>query len=221
MDDELLRLAILGAGPIGLEAALYARYLGYPVEILERADQPVRSVLSLGEEPVGRFEELASTLGVAALRAQESNWQQPPAAQMLTPSQWREKYLLPLAASDLIVDVLHLGTEVTEITRRDEEDDESFDVRCRDSNGVEVTYSVDIIVDATGAGGSRAWFSAEPADPEISFLNPDADYYVLGGKSRPGEPFTFAEGIAQIRELFAILGEREDLDVYATLPRIE
>ncbi|HKD37575.1 MAG TPA: FAD-dependent oxidoreductase, partial [Pirellulales bacterium] len=30
------RIAVLGAGPIGLEAALYARYLGYEVDVYER-----------------------------------------------------------------------------------------------------------------------------------------------------------------------------------------
>ena len=30
------KLAILGAGPIGLEAALYARFLGYEVEVFDR-----------------------------------------------------------------------------------------------------------------------------------------------------------------------------------------
>ncbi|HVW37886.1 MAG TPA: FAD-dependent oxidoreductase, partial [Pirellulales bacterium] len=34
--DTPARIAILGAGPIGLEAALYARYLGYDVDIYER-----------------------------------------------------------------------------------------------------------------------------------------------------------------------------------------
>jgi len=33
---ELPRLAVLGAGPIGLEMALYARRLGYPVTVYER-----------------------------------------------------------------------------------------------------------------------------------------------------------------------------------------
>jgi len=34
--DTPARLVILGAGPIGLEAALYARFLGYDVEIFEQ-----------------------------------------------------------------------------------------------------------------------------------------------------------------------------------------
>src|SRR5947208_4528960 len=30
------RIAVLGAGPVGLEAALYARQLGYPITVYER-----------------------------------------------------------------------------------------------------------------------------------------------------------------------------------------
>src|SRR6266542_1398453 len=33
---EVLRVAVLGAGPIGLEAALYARRLDWPVTLFER-----------------------------------------------------------------------------------------------------------------------------------------------------------------------------------------
>ena len=36
--DTPARLAILGAGPIGLEAALYARFLGYDVVVYETGD---------------------------------------------------------------------------------------------------------------------------------------------------------------------------------------
>ena len=30
------KVVVIGAGPIGVEAALYARYLGYQVEVFER-----------------------------------------------------------------------------------------------------------------------------------------------------------------------------------------
>ena len=33
---DATRIAVLGAGPVGLEAALYARKLGYPVTVYER-----------------------------------------------------------------------------------------------------------------------------------------------------------------------------------------
>lgn len=215
-DDPLPRLAILGAGPIGLEAALYARYLGYPAEILERAAEPAINVI--GDDPLGTFAELASTLGVAALKAQDPSWHPPSATEPLTGRRWRERYLLPLAGSDLIADILKMNTEVIAITRRDEADDTSFQIRCRNAEGHESTLEADIVVDATGAVGTREWFTDEPVDPNLGFENPDADYYVIGEKSRTEVPFRFAMGLTQIRDLFAILGDRDDLDVYATLP---
>ncbi len=221
MEDDLQpRIAILGAGPIGLEAALYARYLGYPVEILERAANPAANVLALGGEPlVVAFGECASTLGIAALQAQNPDWRRPAATESRTAVQWYESYLLPLTESDLVSEILQLNTTVIEIARGD--DDVDFQIRCRNSQGEERIFEVDIILDATGINGSRSWFAEGDNDVELSFLNPDSDYYVLGSKSRPSGQMTFVEGLAQIRDLFAILGEREDLDVYATMPAIE
>jgi NADPH-dependent 2,4-dienoyl-CoA reductase/sulfur reductase-like enzyme len=213
-NDPQPRIAILGAGPIGLEAALYARYLGYPMVIPERADQPANIV----DDTTLPFAQLASSLGVAALRAQNAEWQPPGGNEQLTTARWREIYLLPLAESDLIADVLLLGHEVVSIRRN--EDDTEFEIVCRDSNGDETIFQADIVVDCTGVTGNREWFAEDEADPELGFLNPEADVYVLGSKSRANATMTFAEGLTQIRDLFAILGEREDLDLYATMPAI-
>jgi hypothetical protein len=218
MEDDLQpRIAILGAGPIGLEAALYARYLGYPVELLERSDQPANQLTS-SDSPLP-FKQLASTLGVAALRAQNPDWLPPAGDEQLTSTKWQASYLTPLAETDLIADVLKLSTEVVAI-RRNEEDTE-FQIDCRDANGGEVVCSAEIVIDCTGRTGNREWFAEEASDPELGFLNPDADVYVLGGKSRSDGSISFAQSLAQIRDLFAILGEREDLDLYATMPAIE
>lgn len=221
MDDDLQpRIAILGAGPIGLEAALYARYLGYPVAVLERDGNPAASVLAQDDEQTtAPFVEGASTLGVAALQAQNLDWRCPGAADRLTAVQWHENYLQLVADSDLVFEVLHLDTTVIEIARGDHDTD--FQIRCRNSQDEERVFEVDIILDATGINGSRAWFTEGDSDVELSFLNPDSDYYVLGAKSHPSGQTTFVEGLAQIRDLFAILGEREDLDIYATMPAIQ
>jgi threonine dehydrogenase-like Zn-dependent dehydrogenase len=215
-DDPQPRIAILGAGPIGLEAALYARYLGYPVELIERFDRPGNHLI-----PADRalpFKQLASTLGVAALRAQNPDWLPPDGDEQLTPTKWREAYLMPLSESDLIADVLKLSTEVTAIRRNEE--DTAFQIECRNASGGESVVEAEIVIDCTGRTSDRHWFAEEAADPVLGFLNPDADVYVLGGKSCPDTSFSFAQGLAQIRDLFAILGEREDLDLYATMPRL-
>lgn len=214
-DDPQPRIAILGAGPIGLEAALYARYLGYPAEVFDRADQPASHVdSSSGPLP---FRELASTLGVAALRAQNPEWRPPGGDKQLTAAEWRETYLARLAESDLIADVLRLGHEVVSVRRN--EDDTEFEIVCCDGNG-ETIFQADILIDCTGITGNREWFAKEEADQELGFLNPEADFYVLGAKSRAADTLSFAQGLSQIRDLFAILGEREDLNLYATMPAI-
>lgn len=216
-DDPQPRIAILGAGPIGLEAALYARYLGYPTEVFERENQPsYHLVKNSGYLP---FKYLTSTLGGAALRAQNPDWQPPSDDEQLTPYQWQEKYLLPLAESDLVADVLRLGTEVISVRRS--EDDGGFEIVCRDSSGNEAIAQADIVIDCTGKAGNRSWFEPEDEDQELGFLNPEADVYVLGSKSRADVTVSFIEGLWQIRDLFAILGERDDLDLYATMPPIQ
>ena len=109
MDDENPRIVILGAGPIGLEAALYARYLGYPTQVLEMTDTCAPSVVALGAQQVDVFGRLASRLGMSALRAQDADWQPAAASESLTAVEWHTKYLVPLADSDLIAEVLSLG----------------------------------------------------------------------------------------------------------------
>jgi len=56
-----------------------------------------------------------------------------------------------------------------------------------------------------------------PLDPR-SLLLSETNFYILGAKSvgrRPG--FLFCQGIAQIRALFSVIGDRADLDLYASV----
>ena len=62
-------IAILGAGPIGLEAALYARYLGYSVQVYER-HEVAGHVKRWGHiRMFTPFQMNCSSLGLAALAA--------------------------------------------------------------------------------------------------------------------------------------------------------
>ncbi|NOY30057.1 MAG: hypothetical protein GXP28_07705, partial [Planctomycetes bacterium] len=55
-----------------------------------------------------------------------------------------------------------------------------------------------------------------------SLLNPEPNFYILGSKSYGrNTQFLLSIGFQQIRDLFSIVGEREDLDLYATMPKVE
>ena len=123
--DTPAKIAIIGAGPIGLEAALYARYLGYEVEVFDIDPAPASGVRNYGGLPMYTpFGMNRSSLGLAALQAQHDNYKPPPDDAVLAYSEWYESYLLPLANSDLIVDSLRLQTLVisagkVELTKTD------------------------------------------------------------------------------------------------------
>ncbi len=91
------RIAIIGAGPIGLEAALTALERGYEVAVYERGTiaDAVRQWAHV--RMFSPFEMNASPRGLARLR--DSGADLPAPAALLTGAEFRERYLLPLAAS--------------------------------------------------------------------------------------------------------------------------
>ena len=51
-----------------------------------------------------------------------------------------------------------------------------------------------------------------------TLLNPEPNFYILGSKSYGrNSSFLVSVGLEQIRELFTIIGDRENLDLYATM----
>lgn len=183
-DDSLPSIAILGAGPIGLETTLYARYLGYPVQLIERGASPAANVLQWGHVTLFTpFSMNASSLGVAALQAQDPNWQIPPADALLTGTEYHQRYLQPLAKSDLISSSLQCETEVISIGRKgwlksegvgDEQRGESpFALLLRNSLGEEKLVEADIVIDCTGTFGNHNWLGQGgiPALGEIAAAN--------------------------------------------------
>jgi thioredoxin reductase len=164
--DTPARLAILGAGPIGIEAALYARYLGYDVDIYERR--------SVGDHvrcwghvrmftPWGA---ICTPLGFAALEAQEPKWRRPKLDELPTGREFLERYLLPLANSDLVIDGLHEQTTVLSVGRPNmlkselagdpARSDESFRLLLRGPDG-ERLAEADAVIDCTGTFGQPNW----------------------------------------------------------------
>src|SRR5262245_39997425 len=117
--DTPARLAILGAGPIGLEAALYARFLGYDVAVFE-AGEVAASVCRWGHvQMFTPFGMNHSPLGLAAIQAQDESYQPPAADALLTGREWAERYLVPLAQTDLVADHLRLLTTVLAVGKEE------------------------------------------------------------------------------------------------------
>jgi len=168
------RIAVLGAGPIGLEAALYARYLGYEVDVYERG-RVAEHLLQWGHVRLFTpFAANASPLGISALAAQDQNWKPPPVEALTTGREFAERYCIPLSQSDLLVDGVHEQTEVLAISRgplrRQEltgEDRAAFDFRLLlGSTGGgrfpagERFATADVVIDCTGTYGNHNWLGA-------------------------------------------------------------
>lgn len=177
--DTPARIAILGAGPTGLEAALYARYLGYDVDLYERG-RAAENLLRWGHVRMFTPWRMNVTpLGAAALSAQDDAWRPPDDEAILTGRELAEKYFIPLARSDLIVDGLQTGVEVLALGRHgllkqdlvDEEIriDAPFRILLREAGGKERLATADVVIDASGTYGNHNW-AGEAGVPALGEL---------------------------------------------------
>src|SRR5262249_53072152 len=112
------RLAVLGAGPVGLEAALYARTLGLPVTVYE----PGRVGEHLHRwghvQPSSPSGLNVTPLGRAAVRADDPRHAFPGDGDCTTGRDHLAAYLEPLARTERLRDCLRLGAQVLHVGRR-------------------------------------------------------------------------------------------------------
>ena len=116
--SDLPRIAVLGAGPIGLEAALYARSLKLPVALYERGrigehlqrwgHVRLFSPFSMNSTPLGRV----------AVLTENGRHEFPADADCVTGRAHVAAYLEPLAKSGPLRDCLHTETQVLAVGRR-------------------------------------------------------------------------------------------------------
>lgn len=165
--DTPARIAVLGAGPIGLEAALYARFLGYDVVIFERGEVAHAVRRSAHIRLFAPFALNRSPLGLAAIQAQDDNYAPPAAGDFLTGREWLDKYLLPLSQTDLLSDHLRLGTTVLAVGKEEllkgdlpgheDRGDWSFRVLSKNASGAEQIDLFDVVLDCTGVSSEPNW----------------------------------------------------------------
>ena len=174
------RVAILGAGPAGLEAAAYGRALGWPVEVFE-VGTPGAHVERWGYVRMFTpFGLNVSPLGRQAILRDAPTHEFPPDAALLTGSEYRAAYLTPLANTAALRPVIHPDSRVVAVGRVGwRKTDPRTDVRkplppfkllVRDGKGVERFEAADAVLDCTGVLGRPNWLGdgGIPAAGEIA-----------------------------------------------------
>lgn len=161
------RIAILGAGPIGLEAALYAQSLKLPVTVYERS-QIGEYLRYWGHVRLfSPFGMNVTPLGRAAILAERPKHTFPEDAECITGWQHRASYLEPLAQCAGLRDCIKTGVEVSAIGRRGLLKEEAvgdprrgqapFRILLRGEKSHEFTEEADIVLDCTGTYGVHRW----------------------------------------------------------------
>ncbi|HEV3083346.1 MAG TPA: NAD(P)-binding domain-containing protein [Gemmataceae bacterium] len=174
------RIAVLGAGPIGLEAALYARSLNFPVTIYERGrigehlqrwgHVRLFTPFGINSTPLGR---------VAILEANPRH-EFPGDADCLNGRQHVTSYLEPLAKSPRLREAVKTDSHVLYVGKRGllKEDvpahskrpQQPFRLLVREAKSREHTVEADLVLDCTGTYGQHRWMGdgGIPAAGEIA-----------------------------------------------------
>lgn len=158
------RIAIIGAGPIGLEAGLHAVQAGHDVRIWERGDV-ANHVRRWGHVKLfSPFGLNASSWGRAALTG--AGLRLPADDALLTGHEHAERYLEPLSRLPALADRIHLNTTVRSITRASYLKGEHIGDPRRaadpfrlllDNETGEMEAWADVVLDCSGTYGRHRW----------------------------------------------------------------
>ena len=201
-------IAVIGAGPLGIEAALYGRFLGYDVRLIE-AESVGHSMSGQRDQPLPMLpDRCLSPLAVSAINAQSPD--SPPLVLPTTIGDWIDNALTKITETDLLRGRLQCPRRVTAINHLPIETD--------DDGNDEEPLPPDFRLTIEGA---------EPIDAEAVVLAVGSDHSIQLGFDLPApyffqvgqQPTDDAEkdllfGLKEIVGVFASLGGRETLDLY-------
>ncbi|PAY16932.1 hypothetical protein CKO51_23890 [Rhodopirellula sp. SM50] len=206
-------IAVIGAGPLGIEAALYGRFLGYDVTLFE-AVGVAHSIAEKRDEPIPMMpDRCVSPLARGALEAQAGDADPQPLP--LSIGEWIDRVWLPLTETDLLRGRLRCPVRVTAMgleasgaedeaaEETGDDDDVPPDFQLTFDDGTSADFEAVIV--ATGADGEEI---------SRSFSLP-ADYLFAVGRQQTGDAEAdFWSGLKEIVAVYASLGGRADLDLY-------
>jgi len=179
-------LAIVGAGPIGLEASLAALDAGFDVHVFERGE-PGAHVMAWGH--VRMFTPWRMNLGPASLaHLERGGWSAPDPGACPTGAEFVERCLQPLARLPELKDRIHTHAQVVHIGRRGllkgdsppggGRREQPFRLLVRDPGGRENFLHAHSAIDASGVFGQPNWAGdgGIPARSEL-YLAPQLSYF--------------------------------------------
>lgn len=160
---DATRIAVLGAGPVGLEAALYAHKLGYRVTVYERG-RVAEHVQRWGHVKLfSPFGMNATPLGRAALKSENPQHELPADSDCVTGHDYTAMYLDPLAMTAALIENIKLETQVIAVGRSGLFKTESakraerpFRLLVRDAKG-ERCEEAEVVLDCTGTYATPRW----------------------------------------------------------------
>lgn len=217
MSDDILEppglIAIIGGGVLGLETALYARFLGYQVQLFEALEIGQRW-LDEGDNALqflpGRG---ISELALQAIRTQADD---PQTLETLptTASDWAQQIMRPLAEIDLLAGRIHVGHRVSDVRRvPNEEDPDEFDfqIHCQASDTV---WDAEAVVDTAGWSADAVCADAEYDWSTLPYFHRVDGHSDEAASASDDWEARSRRGRDQIRQLFAAWGDRPTLDLY-------
>jgi thioredoxin reductase len=178
-------LAIVGAGPIGLEAASIALEMGFDAHVFERGDVGAHA-LAWGH--VRMFTPWRMNIGPASARLlARHGWPAPEADALPTGAELAERMLAPLAATPELKPRVHTHAQVAHVSRHGARKQDPagpgaraehpFRLLVRDAGGRESFLHAQALIDASGVLGQPLWAGTGgiPARGE-TYLAPQMSY---------------------------------------------
>lgn len=210
-------IAIVGAGVFGIEAALYGRFLGYNIQLVEQYERASRWDPQRGNPLPILPDRCLSPLAISALEAQRGD--STPMTLPVTIDQWIDDALVPLTETDLLRGrvmtqsrVIRIDTVEVDSGETEDADSEPYPPDFRlaiatddatDDNGTEMLDAEAVLI-ATG-----------PANEiELGFDLPAEYFFELETDPQSDLETSLRQGLRQIVAVFATLGGRQDLDLY-------